>query len=168
MRVDARAVYANARCGTDASPPSEPSELKDCAPSDIQVVSDEWSDGRLPNCTFPFYYRGQVYYDCTNIDYGGRYWCANDCHFSKLQMTHRGVCNLPNASPGVFGTGINLSIVNAFIALLLTAAFILSAVLCVAEWRQRRNRQVEDSSFQLPGFQPQRSSGPQGGAVQLA
>ena len=136
------------------------------------MSSDEWSHGLLPNCTFPFYYLGTLYYECTKIGFDGRYWCANDCNFNKQRQMHlRGVCILPDAPVGVLGTGINLSIMNVFISLLLTAGFVVVCALCVTELRSRRAARrvgVENSSFQLPGFEPQRSGGAQSGVVQMA
>ena len=142
-----------------------PQELNDCAPSDVRVSSDEWSHGALPNCTFPFEYAGVVYYECTKAGFNGQYWCANDCAFNtELQYRMRGVCVLPDAPSGVLGLGVNLSIMNVFISLLLIAGFSLVFVVCVSEVRSRRafaRVGVEETSFQLPGFEPQRSGGAQ-------
>jgi hypothetical protein len=116
----------------------------DCAarrPSQIKVLRDDWTTvGHAPpNCTFPFGYRGRVYYGCTDEGYGGIFWCANDCDFSLGKIMHRGVCDIPRNTRGVLGTGVALSALNVFVALLFSVGFVVILGVFLVEWRRRRS-----------------------------
>ena len=112
-------------------------------------------------------YRGQIYYTCTNRDYGGRYWCANNCQF-KYHIYYRGLCKDDNAPVDILGAGVNLGALNVFIGLLLAAGFVLSIILFCAELRNRRNSRRVEAETTVPGFGEQRNAGPQGGVVGMA
>lgn len=104
-------------------------ELKDCKASKEKVLYDEWSGGKNPNCTFPFIYRGKLYYECTNVEYFGKYWCANSCEYREDNFM-RGVCaNQKDAARGILGSGFEMTATNIFFGALITVAIILSLVL---------------------------------------
>ena len=119
--------------------------------SKVAVLTDEWTPtGKsLPNCTFPFYWKGKTYYTCTNEGgFGNRFWCANSCDFSEGNPLHRGYCNIGLNTRGVFGTGISLSFLNIFVALILSIAFVVLLILLIIEWRRRKldTTQILDGS----------------------
>jgi len=110
-------------------------------PSDVQVISDEWSlvGTQPPNCTFPFIWRDKIYYGCADVDYGGRYWCANSCDFSEGAVFHRGECDIGGLGKGILGTGIALNVLNVFVALLMVITVLVSAALCTLELRKKKD-----------------------------
>jgi hypothetical protein len=123
--------------------------------SKVAVTLDDWTlDGSTPpNCTFPFTYKRKVYYACTDIDRAGKFWCANSCDFSLGQILHRGECDIPKNTKGVLGTGIGLSALNIFVALLLTVAIIVALLLCLVEYRKygspSKSSQTQDEGLPL-------------------
>nr|XP_040577603.1 seminal plasma protein HSP-1-like [Lepeophtheirus salmonis] len=43
-------------------------------------------------CVFPFKYRGITYDNCTNADYGSRFWCAKSVYSNRFVETYE-VCH---------------------------------------------------------------------------
>ena len=113
-------------------------------PSNVAVLSDEWSGKKLPNCTFPFAYKGKIYYACTDVGYTARYWCANACDFSNGEAFHKGDCDIGKNMRGVLGTGVALNTLNIFVAFLFVVGFCVLFVLCLVELRRRRYQRLED------------------------
>ena len=110
--------------------------------------------------TFPFLYNDVVYYECTNVDYAGRYWCANDCSFTSTDYNLRGLCDPRDLPPeasgqGILGTGVALNTLNVFVGLIMTVAAFLFVGLLVGEfWRRKNSARVgDDSNFSVPGFE---------------
>jgi Fibronectin type II domain len=104
-------------------------------PSNIRVLKDEWSkSGKAPNCTFPFVHHGRIYYGCTDVEYGGRFWCANQCDYSMGEFLHRGECDIAKNTRGVA-----LSALNLFVGLLFSVGFTVIFILCLVECCRRRS-----------------------------
>lgn len=144
-------------------------ELRACKASNEQVLYDEWSGGKNPNCTFPFLFRGKLYYECTNVEYLGKYWCANSCDYREGNFM-RGVCvNQKDAARGILGTGFQMTATNIFFGTLIGVAILLSLVLgCMkisesksssssSSYSSVSNRVVDSfengSGLEIPGFE---------------
>jgi hypothetical protein len=130
-------------------------DCKNHGRSQVGVLSDDWTPpGKTaPNCTFPFVYHSKIYYGCTDENYGGVFWCANDCEFSLGKLMHRGVCDVPRNTRGVLGTGVALSALNVFVALLFAVGLTVVLGVCLVECRRRRSgkfRGVVDQDEEVP------------------
>lgn len=109
--------------------------------SKIRVSQDDWTSGGRapPNCTFPFAYKGKVYYSCTDAGNYHKYWCANSCHFSDgRNLLYRGTCDIPKNHQGVLGTGIGLNAINVFVGFLFAVGSLAVVAVLVAELCRRR------------------------------
>ena len=70
-------------------------------------------------------YKGVVYNECIDLEYGGKSWCANDCLYADGNF-YRGTCS--DRATTAQGIGEGVGAINTFFAILLAVASKLDLV----------------------------------------